>query len=47
MINGENIFIATTSSGTSSGPYETKIKYYNGICSYTNLLWKLDAIIYY
>ena len=41
LINGENIFIATTSSGTSSGPYETKIKYYNGICSYTNLLCRL------
>lgn len=38
FIDGENIFIATTSSGTSSGPYETKIKYYNGKCSYTNLL---------
>jgi type I restriction-modification system DNA methylase subunit len=38
IINGENIFISTTSSGTSSGPYETKIKYYNGECSYTNLL---------
>jgi type I restriction-modification system DNA methylase subunit len=41
LINGENIFIATTSSGTSSGPYETKIKYYNGECSYTNLLSRL------
>lgn len=41
LINGENIFIATTSSGTSSGPYETKIKYYNGICSYTSLLCRL------
>lgn len=41
LINGENLFIATTSSGTSSGPYETKIKYYNGICSYTNLLCRL------
>ena len=41
LINGENIFIATTSSGTSSGPYETKIKYYNGPCSYTNLLSRL------
>ena len=41
LINGENIFIATTSSGTSCGPYETKIKYYNGECSYTNLLSRL------
>ena len=41
LINGENLFIATTSSGTSSGPYETKIKYYNGKCSYTNLLCRL------
>ncbi len=38
LIDGENIFIATTSTGSSSGPYETKIKYYNGECSYTNLL---------
>jgi type I restriction-modification system DNA methylase subunit len=42
LIDGENIFIATTSSGTSSGPYETKIKYYNGSCSYTCLLAKLE-----
>lgn len=42
LIDGENIFIATTSSGTSSGPYETKIKYYNGLCSYTCLLAKLE-----
>ena len=41
LINDENLFIATTSSGTSSGPYETKIKYYNGECSYTNLLCRL------
>ena len=41
LINDENLFIATTSSGTSSGPYETKIKYYNGKCSYTNLLCRL------
>jgi type I restriction-modification system DNA methylase subunit len=41
LIDGENIFIATTSSGTSSGPFETKIKYYNGKCSYTNLLSRL------
>jgi type I restriction-modification system DNA methylase subunit/restriction endonuclease S subunit len=41
LINGENLFIATTSSGTSCGPYETKIKYYNGKCSYTNLLCRL------
>ena len=41
LINGENVFIATTSSGTSSGPYETKIKYYVGECSYTNLLSRL------
>ena len=39
--NCENIFIATTSSGTSCGPYETKIKYYNGVCAYTNLLSRL------
>ena len=42
LIDGENIFIATTSSGTSSGPYETKIKYYNALCSYTCLLAKLE-----
>jgi type I restriction-modification system DNA methylase subunit len=42
LIDGENIFIATTSSGTSSGPYETKIKYFNGLCSYTCLLAKLE-----
>jgi type I restriction-modification system DNA methylase subunit/restriction endonuclease S subunit len=42
LIDGENIFIASTSSGTSCGPYETKIKYYNGICSYTNLLSKIQ-----
>ena len=42
LIDGENIFIATTSSGNSSGPYETKIKYYNGLCSYTCLLAKLE-----
>jgi len=41
LIDGENIFIATTSSGTSSGPYETKIKYYNGHCSFTNLLSRM------
>lgn len=38
LINGENIFIATTSSGTSSGPFETKIKYFSGECSFTNLI---------
>ena len=37
-LDNENVFIATISSGTSSGPYETKIKYYNGKCTYTNLL---------
>ena len=42
LINGKNIFIATTSSGTSCGPFETKIKYYYGICSYTNLLSKIQ-----
>ena len=42
LINGKNIFIATTSSGTSCGPFETKIKYYDGICSYTNLLSKIQ-----
>ena len=41
LIDGENLFIATTSSGTSSGPYETKIKYYNGQCSFTNLLSRM------
>lgn len=41
LIDGENIFIATTSSGTSSGPFETKIKYYQGQCSYTNLLSRM------
>jgi type I restriction-modification system DNA methylase subunit/restriction endonuclease S subunit len=41
LISGDNVFIATTSSGTSSGPYETKIKYYSGECSYTNLLCAL------
>jgi type I restriction enzyme M protein len=41
LIDGENLFIATTSSGTSSGPYETKIKYYDGQCSFTNLLSRL------
>ena len=41
LIDDENLFIATTSSGTSSGPYETKIKYYNGQCSFTNLLSRL------
>ena len=47
LINGKNIFIATTSSGTSCGPYETKIKYYNGICSYTNLLSKIELNNHY
>ena len=42
LIDGKNIFIATTSSGTSCGPFETKIKYYDGICSYTNLLSKIQ-----
>ena len=41
LIDGENLFIATTSSGTSCGPYETKIKYYNGQCSFTNLLSRM------
>ena len=41
LIEGEHIFIATTSSGTSSGPFETKIKYHNGKCSFTNLLSKI------
>jgi len=48
LIHGENIFIATTSSGTSCGPYETKIKYYSGVCAYTNLLsnFKLNKNYY-
>lgn len=41
LIDNENIFIATTSSGTCLGPYETKIKYYNGQCSFTNLLSRI------
>ena len=41
LISECNVFIATTSSGTSSGPYETKIKYFEGICSYTNLLSRI------
>lgn len=38
LLDNENIWICTTSSGTSCGPYETKIKYFNGKCSFTNLL---------
>jgi type I restriction-modification system DNA methylase subunit/restriction endonuclease S subunit len=41
LIFGENVFIATTSSGTSCGPYETKFKYNDGICTFTNLLSRL------
>jgi type I restriction-modification system DNA methylase subunit/restriction endonuclease S subunit len=39
---GENVFIASTSRGTSSGPFETVVKYYNGKCTFTNLMQKLE-----
>ena len=40
----EAVFICSTSSGTSSGPFETKIKYYNGKFDFTNMLTKLNFI---
>jgi type I restriction-modification system DNA methylase subunit/restriction endonuclease S subunit len=39
--DGENVFVASTSRGTSSGPFETVVKYYNGKCAFTNLMHKL------
>jgi restriction endonuclease S subunit len=39
---GEHVYIASTSSGTSSGPFETVVKYYNGKCSSTTLMQRLD-----
>lgn len=47
ILDNENIWICTTSSGTSCGPYETKIKYYNGKCTYTNLLSRIIPDINY
>jgi type I restriction-modification system DNA methylase subunit/restriction endonuclease S subunit len=38
LVDGKNIWICSVSSGTSNGPYETKIKYFDGLCSFTNLL---------
>ena len=42
--NDESIYIASTSSGTSSGPYKTKIKYYNGRCKFTSMMLKMNVI---
>ena len=39
---GEHVYIASTSSGASSGPFETVVKYYNGKCSSTTLMQRLD-----
>ena len=39
----ESIYIASTSSGASSGPYKTKIKYYNGKCRFTSLMLKINV----
>jgi restriction endonuclease S subunit len=39
--DGENVYIASTSSGASSGPFETVIKYYMGKASSTSLMQKL------
>ena len=39
---GEHVYIASTSSGASSGPFETVIKYHNGKCSSTSLMQRLD-----
>lgn len=41
LLDGENIFICSISSGTSCGPYETKIKYFDGKCVFTNLLCRI------
>jgi restriction endonuclease S subunit len=40
---GEHVYIASTSSGASSGPFETVIKYYNGKCSSTSLMQRLST----
>lgn len=45
ILENENVFIATTSSGTSCGPFETKIKYYNGKCCHTNLLSHIKIML--
>ena len=42
---GEHVYIASTSSGASSGPFETVVKYYNGKCSSTTLMQRLDIKI--
>ena len=42
--HGEHVYIASVSSGASSGPFETVIKYHNGDCSSTTLMQKLDII---
>ena len=41
----EAVLICSTSSGTSSGPFETKIKYYNGKFDFTNMLTKINPKI--
>lgn len=39
--DGENVYIASTSSGASSGPFETVVKYHMGKSSSTSLMQKL------
>jgi len=41
-VDGEYIYIASTSSGNSSGPFKTEIKYYNGKCGVTSLIQRIE-----
>jgi restriction endonuclease S subunit len=43
-VDGEYVYIASTSSGNSSGPFETEIKYYNGKCAVTSLMNRIKII---
>jgi len=40
-VDGEYVYIASTSSGNSSGPFKTEIKYYNGKCGITSLMQRI------
>lgn len=43
-LDGENIFILNIFDGAANNTYTTKIKYYNGKCNFTNLLYNLQPI---
>ena len=43
-LDGENIFILKIFDGSAGKTYSTKIKYFNGKCNFTNLLYHMKPI---